>query len=73
MNSQNDCVLEVDDLHVSFFSDQGELRVVQNVGFNICPGETVALVGESGCGKSVTALAIMNLIDEPGRIVQGNI
>jgi len=74
MNNENNdcCVLEVDNLHVSFFSDQGELRVVQNVGFNICPGETVALVGESGCGKSVTALAIMNLIDEPGRIVQGD-
>jgi peptide/nickel transport system ATP-binding protein len=71
-NEKKDCcVLEVDNLHVSFFSDQGELRVVQNVSFDISPGETLALVGESGCGKSVTALSIMNLIEEPGRIVQG--
>ncbi|MDM8562903.1 ABC transporter ATP-binding protein [Candidatus Marithioploca araucensis] len=66
-------VLEVANLHVSFFTDKGELQVVQNVAFEINAGETVALVGESGCGKSVTALAIMGLIEEPGRITQGNI
>ncbi|MDM8564413.1 ABC transporter ATP-binding protein [Candidatus Halobeggiatoa sp. HSG11] len=66
-------ILDVNDLHISFFTDRGELQVVQNVAFNIKAGETVALVGESGCGKSVTALAIMGLIDEPGRITKGSI
>lgn len=66
-------VLEVSNLHVSFFTDRGELRVVQDAAFDIRAGETVALVGESGCGKSVTALAIMGLIEEPGRIVEGQI
>ncbi|MBE9563393.1 MAG: ABC transporter ATP-binding protein [Proteobacteria bacterium] len=66
-------ILDVNDLHISFFTDRGELQVVKNVAFNINAGETVALVGESGCGKSVTALAIMDLIDEPGRITKGSI
>ena len=66
-------VLEVTNLHVSFFTDKGELQVVQNVAFEINAGETLALVGESGCGKSVMALAIMGLIEEPGRIIQGSI
>ncbi|MDM8568190.1 ABC transporter ATP-binding protein [Thiotrichales bacterium HSG1] len=66
-------ILDINDLHISFFTDRGELKVVQNVSFNINAGETVALVGESGCGKSVTALAIMGLIDEPGKITKGNI
>ena len=73
MNTKNDCVLNVENLHVSFFTDRGELRVVQNVTFDIHAGETVALVGESGCGKSVTALAIMGLIEEPGQIIKGSI
>ena len=73
MQAKTDCVLEVNNLHVSFFTDRGKLRVVQNVAFNICAGETVALVGESGCGKSVTALAIMGLIEEPGIITGGQI
>ncbi|MFQ5848983.1 MAG: ABC transporter ATP-binding protein [Candidatus Binatia bacterium] len=64
-------VLEVAGLDVSFFTDRGELRVVHDVAFDIQAGETVALVGESGCGKTVTALAIMGLIEEPGRIVRG--
>jgi oligopeptide/dipeptide ABC transporter ATP-binding protein len=66
-------LLNVQNLHISFFTDRGELRVVEEVSFHVLAGETVALVGESGCGKTVTALAIMGLIDEPGRIVQGSI
>ncbi|MCK5876822.1 MAG: ABC transporter ATP-binding protein [Candidatus Marithrix sp.] len=66
-------ILDVNDLHISFFTDRGELKVVQNIAFNISAGETIALVGESGCGKSVTALAIMGLIEEPGKITQGSV
>jgi oligopeptide/dipeptide ABC transporter ATP-binding protein len=65
-------VLEVDGLHVSFFTEQGEWRVVRDVSFSVGPGETVALVGESGCGKSVTALAVLGLLEKTGRIVQGD-
>ena len=73
MPTEKSCILDVKNLHVSFFTDRGKLRVVQNVGFNIQAGETLALVGESGCGKSVTALAIMGLIEEPGIITLGQI
>jgi oligopeptide/dipeptide ABC transporter ATP-binding protein len=72
MNTTN-CVLQVDNLHISFLTDRGEIRVVENVDFNIHAGETLALVGESGCGKSVTALAIMGLLEQSGRIKQGSI
>lgn len=72
-NPQDDPLLKVTDLNVSFFTDRGELKVVQDVSFDIRSGETVALVGESGCGKTVTALAIMGLIEDPGRIVRGSI
>ena len=65
-------VLEVDGLHVSFFTEQGEWRVVRDVSFSVGPGETVALVGESGCGKSVTALAVLGLLEKTGRIVDGD-
>jgi len=65
-------VLEVDGLHVSFFTERGEWRVVRDVSFSVGPGETVALVGESGCGKSVTALAVLGLLEKTGRIVHGD-
>ena len=73
MTPDGRAVLEIEDLSVSFFTEQGELPVVNAVSFAVRGGETVALVGESGCGKSVTALAVMGLIDEPGRIVRGSI
>ena len=66
-------ILSVDDLHVSFFTDEAELEVVQRLSFQIERGQTKALVGESGCGKSVTALAIMGLLEPPGRIVGGSL
>ena len=67
-------LLEVNNLKVSFFTHAGEVQAVRGTTFAIGTGEAVALVGESGCGKSVTAQSIMRLIpDPPGRIVGGEI
>lgn len=66
-------VLAVDGLYVSFAGEAGKAVVVQDVSFELAHGETLALVGESGCGKSVTALSILGLIDPPGRIENGSI
>jgi peptide/nickel transport system ATP-binding protein len=67
-------LLEVDGLRTHFFTRDGVVRAVDGVSFSIQPGETLALVGESGCGKSVTSLSIMRLIaSPPGRVVGGTI
>ena len=73
MNSFNGKLLEISQLSTSFFTDKGEIRAVEDVSLSIEQGETLALVGESGCGKSVTALSIMRLLDYPGRVVEGKI
>jgi len=73
IKSSSNTVLSLKALGVSFFTDAGELKVVENVSFDIERGQTIALVGESGCGKSVTALAVMGLLDYPGRIVGGSL
>jgi len=73
LSAQSTHLLEVRNLSTSFFTDKGEIRAVEEVSFAIEPGQTLALVGESGCGKSVTALSIMRLLDNPGRIVKGSI
>jgi oligopeptide/dipeptide ABC transporter ATP-binding protein len=67
-------VLEVRDLHTRFNTDEGEFAAVDGVSFSLEAGRTLALVGESGCGKSVTALSIMGLLAHtPGRIAGGSI
>ena len=66
-------LLSINDLHVSFFTDKGEVKAVRGIDLEIQAGQTLALVGESGSGKSVTALSIMRLIEPPGRIVKGSI
>src|SRR5439155_4611990 len=65
-------LLTIDGLSISFPGEVGRVPVVDRVGFAIAAGETLALVGESGCGKSMTALAIMRLIPKPGRIEAGS-
>lgn len=67
-------LLDVKDLHVSFTTYNGEVKAVRGVNFYVDKGETVAIVGESGCGKSVTSQTVMRLIPEPpGLIKQGEI
>jgi len=67
-------LLEVRDLKTSFFTTGGVVRAVDGVSYNVREGETVALVGESGCGKTVSALSVMRLVAAPaGRIVDGQI
>ena len=67
-------VLEVKNLQTVFFTASGLFRAVDDVSFTVGRGETLAIVGESGCGKSVTALSIMRLVpDPPGRIVGGSV
>jgi oligopeptide/dipeptide ABC transporter ATP-binding protein len=66
-------ILQLKDLHTQFFTDDGVVQAVDGVSFDLFPGETLGIVGESGCGKSVTALSILRLVQEPGRIVSGQI
>ncbi len=67
-------LLSVSDLRTHFYTDEGVVKAVEGVSFDVHRGETLGIVGESGCGKSVTALSIMRLIpDPPGRIVGGRI
>jgi oligopeptide/dipeptide ABC transporter ATP-binding protein len=66
-------LLEVKGLTTSFPGSNGEIPVVDEVSFSIDPGEVLALVGESGCGKSMTALSVMRLVPKPGRIQSGEI
>lgn len=68
-----DRILDIQDLYVSFFTRRGEIKAVNGVTFHIDKGEVFGLAGESGCGKSTTAYAILRLIKSPGRIVSGKI
>src|SRR5262245_61860646 len=69
-----DPVLEVRHLQTYFYTRGGLVKAVDGVSFSLRPGETLAIVGESGCGKSVTALSLMRLVlDPPGRIVGGSV
>ena len=67
-------LLEINDLRTHFFTNAGVVKAVDGVSFDLQEGESLALVGESGCGKSITALSIMRLIPSPpGRIVSGSV
>ena len=67
-------ILEIEDLHTYFFTDQGVVKAVNGVSFEIPKGSTVGIVGESGCGKSVTSMSVMRLLQGPqGQIYSGSI
>ena len=71
--AMNELLLKVDDLRTHFFSREGVLRAVDGINFEIHRGETLGIVGESGCGKSVTAQSIMRILPKSGRIVSGKV
>jgi oligopeptide/dipeptide ABC transporter ATP-binding protein len=68
-----DPILEVDNLKVHFFLDEGVARAVDGVSFSVKPGKTLGIVGESGSGKSVIGQSILRIVPSPGRIVNGSI
>ncbi len=71
--TQIDKILEVRDLKTYFYTDDGVVKAVDGVDFDVKRGEIVALVGESGCGKSVTSFSIMQLVGTPGKVVGGEV
>lgn len=66
-------ILEVKNLRTSFFTHVGEVKAVRDVSFDVHKGEILGIVGESGSGKSVTCMSIMNLLQEPGKIISGEV
>jgi len=72
-NPKSDALLDVEDLRTYFYTHEGEVRAVDGVSFTMKRGSILAIVGESGCGKSVTAYSILRLIQSPGKIVSGRI
>ena len=73
MRDENN-ILEIENLHTYFYTDAGVSKAVNGVSFDIPKGSVVGVVGESGCGKSVTSLSVMQLVQAPqGQIVEGSI
>jgi peptide/nickel transport system ATP-binding protein len=73
MNGVATPLLSVRNLRTSFFQDEGTTKAVDGASFDVYPGKTLGIVGESGCGKSVTAQSILRIVDDPGRIEAGEI
>jgi oligopeptide/dipeptide ABC transporter ATP-binding protein len=73
MGNREDLLLDVRNLKTHFFTREGVVKAVDGVDLSIRPGEVLGLVGESGCGKSVTSRSIMGLIKKPGKIVEGEV
>jgi len=73
MRNDTKPLLSVRDLRTNFFQDEGTTKAVDGASFDVAPGKTLGIVGESGCGKSVTAQSILRIVDRPGRIVAGEI
>ena len=67
-------LLEVKSLRTSFFTAEGEVKAVDNVSYHVNKGEVIAIVGESGCGKSITQMSVMQLVQSPpGKIMGGEV
>ncbi|MEN8174075.1 MAG: ABC transporter ATP-binding protein, partial [Chloroflexota bacterium] len=73
MDNQKEILIEIKDLKTQFFLDEGTVKAVDGVNLDIHRNRTLCVVGESGCGKSVTARSILQIVDSPGRIVEGEI
>jgi peptide/nickel transport system ATP-binding protein len=73
MSSNGKPILSVRNLKTYFFPDEGIVRAVDGTSFDVCPGKTLGIVGESGCGKSVASRSILRIVEDPGRIVGGEI
>ena len=73
VSNNNSNILEVKNLKTQFFTEAGAVKAVDDVNLVVKRGEVLGLVGESGCGKSVTSLSIMRLVGQPGRIIDGEI
>src|SRR4028118_1604199 len=72
-NGNNNVALRIEDLKTYFYTEEGEIPAVNGVTVSLDRGKVLALVGESGCGKSVTSYSILRLIRKPGKIVGGKI
>ncbi|NLX70256.1 MAG: ABC transporter ATP-binding protein [Clostridiales bacterium] len=68
-----DKLLEIKNLHTSFFTHVGEVKAVRGINIDVYEGEAIGIVGESGCGKSVTSLSVMGLVPSPGKVIEGQI
>ncbi len=73
MSEEKKYLLQVKNLHTSFFTDAGEVKAVNGISFNLEPGKTLGIVGESGSGKSVSAYSIMQILAETGRVTEGEV
>ncbi len=73
IDRSREILLELRNLKTYFFTEDGVVKAVDGVDFTVGRGEVLGLVGESGCGKSVTSLSIMRLISPPGQVVEGEI
>ena len=73
LTMDSDIVLDVQDLKTNFYTYEGVVKALDGVTVQLRRGETLAFVGETGCGKSVTAKSILRLVDNPGRIEQGRV
>ena len=73
MSENNAVLLQVKNLHTSFFTDSGEVKAVNGMNFNLERGKVLGIVGESGSGKSVTAYSLMRILTDPGRVTEGEV